>query len=97
MRSETLPQDVGARVTGGRSIGMRRGRSAGVTHAGARPPGRPARLCLQVLGRRVWPVRILRGSGEEKRDNWPNDVQLLRTAHLQSDVTAGARRAAIYI
>lgn len=49
-----------------------------------------ARLCLRQS---IWYVRFLLGSREEKRrieDNWPNYVQLLRTAHLQSDVTERA-------
>lgn len=64
-----MPQDVGARWTDGRSIGMRRGHSARTCgrHAPRSPSACPARLCLQVLRRNVWPVRIPRGSGEEKR------------------------------
>lgn len=91
-----LPQDIGARWTDGGSIGMRRG-PAGVR--GARStPACPARLFAGVAAKclaRQNSARQRGGKTQEIRDNWANYVQLLRSAHLQSDVTAGSQRAAV--
>lgn len=94
-----MPQDVCARRTDGGSIGMR---PAGVRQAG--PPGSlscsspfagVAAKCLspltpprQISARKRGRKNAGKQNKQEKKDNWLNEAQLLRSAHLQSDVTS---------
>lgn len=91
----------------GKSVGMRRGHSPRtcVRQTARSPSARQAVLLASafagVAARCLARRNSARGGTSRgkrrERTNWPNCVQLLRTAHLQSDVTAGSHRAAIYI
>lgn len=73
---------------------MRRG-APGCAVPASRSCSAVCRCCGEVFGPSEFGEAAGRKNAGEKKDNWANSVQLLRSAHLQSDVTAGSRRAAV--